>query len=165
MDATTESTRQAVSQRVGALVDVFETIIYAIAFLLLVAAAVLVVIGGGEAVVQAVSHKVDTLQGGVLVLDRVLMVLIIAEIAATLRAVLLYHEIAAEPFLFIGLIACVRRILIVTAASEQVHSDKELDRLLFELGALGLLIIGIAAAIFMIRYSARRASPSDGDHG
>ena len=97
----------------------------------------LVVIGGGEAVMQAATHKVNTLQGGVLVLDRVLMVLIIAEIAATLRAVLLYHEIAAEPFLFIGLIACVRRILIVTAASEQVHSDKELDRLLFELGALG----------------------------
>jgi uncharacterized membrane protein YbhN (UPF0104 family) len=85
MDATTEPTRHALSQRVGALVDVFETIIYAIAFLLLVAAAVLVVIGGGEAVVQAVSHKVNTLQGGVLVLDRVLMVLIIAEIAATLR--------------------------------------------------------------------------------
>ncbi len=104
------------SQRVGALVDSFETVIYAIAFLLLVSAAVLVVIGGAEAVVQAASHKVNTLQGGVLVLDRVLMVLIIAEIAATLRAVLLYHEIAAEPFLFIGLIACVRRILIVTAA-------------------------------------------------
>ena len=86
------------------------------------------------------------------------MVLIIAEIAATLRAVLLYHEIAAEPFLFIGLIACVPRILIVTAATEQVHSDKELNRLLFELGALGLLVIGIAAAIFMIRCSTARSS-------
>jgi hypothetical protein len=52
----------------------------------------------------------------------------------------------------------VRAILIVTAASEQGHSDKELDRLLFELGALGLLVIGIAAAIFMIRYSSRRAA-------
>jgi hypothetical protein len=92
MDAKIEPTRHALSQRVGALVDVFETLIYATAFLLLVAAAVLVVIGGGEAVLQAVTHKVNTLQGGVLVLDRVLMVLIIAEIAATLRAVLLYHE-------------------------------------------------------------------------
>src|ERR1700674_4790991 len=111
MDTTSAATRPRLSQRVGALVDSFETVVYAIAFLLLVAAAVLVVIGGVEAVVQAGSHKVNTLQGGVLVLDRVLMVLIIAEIAATLRAVLLYHEIAAEPFLFIGLIACVRRIL------------------------------------------------------
>ena len=149
------------SHRVGALVDAFETVIYAIAFLLLVAAAVLVVIGGAQAVVEAASHKVNTLQGGVLVLDRVLMVLIIAEIAATLRAVLLYHEIAAEPFLFIGLIACVRRILIVTAATEEVHSDKDLNRLLLELGALGLLVIGIALAIFMIRASSKRTATAD----
>ena len=154
MDARSEPTKTGWSNRIGGLVDGFETVAYTIAFLLLMAAAVLVVIGGGDAVIDAVRHKVDTLQGGVLVLDRVLMVLIIAEIAATLRAVLLYHEIAAEPFLFIGLIACVRRILIVTAATEQVHSDKELNRLLFELGALGLLVIGIAAAIFMIRRSA-----------
>src|SRR5277367_4920596 len=158
MDAKSADTRPRLSHRVGALVDVFETVIYAIAFLLLVAAAILVVIGGAEAVVQAAEHKVNTLQGGVLVLDRVL---IVAEIAATLRAVLLYHEIAAEPFLFIGLIACVRRILIVTAQTEQVHSDKQLNRLLLELGALGLLVIGIAAAIFMIRVSTKRAASAD----
>src|ERR1700719_752900 len=162
MDASSEPTRRGMSQRIDALVDGFETVIYAIAFALLVAAAVLVVIGGGEAVMQAATHKVNTLQGGVLLLDRVLMVLIIAEIAATLRAVLLYHEIAAEPFLFIGLIACVRRILIVTAATEQVHSDQQLNPLPLELGALGLLVIGIAAAIFMIRFSSRRAAPTGG---
>jgi uncharacterized membrane protein (DUF373 family) len=165
MDANSADTRPRLSHRVGALVDGFETVIYAIAFLLLVAAAILVVIGGAEAVVQAVEHKVNTLQGGVLVLDRVLMVLIVAEIAATLRAVLLYHEIAAEPFLFIGLIACVRRILIVTAQTEQVHSDKQLNRLLLELGALGLLVIGIAAAIFMIRVSTKRVAHADSDDG
>src|SRR5580693_9988166 len=165
MDAKSATTRPRLSHRVGALVDGFETIVYATAFLLLVAAAVLVVIGGIQEVMQAATHKVATLQGGVLVLDRVLMVLIIAEIAATLRAVLVYHQIAAEPFLFIGLIACVRRILAVTAQTEQVHSDKQLDRLLLELGALGLLVIGIAAAIFMIRVSTKRAAHADSDDG
>jgi uncharacterized membrane protein (DUF373 family) len=165
MDADSTDARPTLSHRVGALVDSFETLVYAMAFLLLIAAAVLVVIGGGQAVLQAATHKVPTLQGGVLVLDRVLMVLIIAEIAATLRAVLLYHEIAAEPFLFIGLIACVRRILIVTAATEQVHSDKDLNRLLLELGALGLLVIGIAVAIFLVRFSGRRAAPAESHDG
>src|ERR1700761_5137659 len=160
MEETSRAERTGLSHRVGVMVHGFENMVYGIAFLLLVAAAVMIVIGGADAVVQAATHKTNTLQGSVLVLDRVLMVLIIAEIAATLRAVLLYHEIAAEPFLFIGLIACVRRILIVTAATEQVHSDKELTRLLLELGALGLLVIGIAAAIFMIRRSAPRAAPT-----
>src|ERR1700751_1004671 len=165
MDAKRPTTRPRLSHRVGALVDGFETIVYATAFLLLVAAAVLVVIGGIQEVMQAATQKVATLQGGVLVLDRVLMVLIIAEIAATLRAVLVYHQIAAEPFLFIGLIACVRRILIVTAATEQMHSDKELTRLLLALGALGLLVIGIATAIFLLRFSGRRAAPAEGHDG
>jgi uncharacterized membrane protein (DUF373 family) len=165
MDAKSATSPRRLSHRVGALVDSFETIVYAIAFLLLVSAAVLVVIGGVQEVVQAATHKVGTLQGGVLVLDRVLLVLIIAEIAATLRGVLLYHEIAAEPFLFIGLIACVRRILIATAATEQVHSDKDLNRLLLELGALGLLVIGIALAIFLVRFSGHRAAPTRGDDG
>jgi uncharacterized membrane protein (DUF373 family) len=165
MDATSPTERTGLSHRVGVMVHGFENVVYGIAFLLLVAAAVMIVIGGGEAIVQAAAHKVGTLQGSVLVLDRVLMVLIIAEIAATLRAVLLYHEIAAEPFLFIGLIACVRRILIVTAATEQVQSDQELNRLLLELGALGLLVIGIAAAIFMLRFSGRRPASAEGHDG
>jgi uncharacterized membrane protein (DUF373 family) len=165
MDATSPTERTGLSHRVGVMVHGFENVVYGIAFLLLVAAAVMIVIGGGEAIVQAAAHKVGTLQGSVLVLDRVLMVLIIAEIAATLRAVLLYHEIAAEPFLFIGLIACVRRILIVTAATEQVQSDQELNRLLLELGALGLLVIGIAAAIFMLRFSSRRPASAEGHDG
>jgi uncharacterized membrane protein (DUF373 family) len=165
METRSPAERTGLSHRVGVMVHGFETMVYGIAFLLLVSAAVLIVIGGAEAVVQAATHKVSTLQGSVLVLDRVLMVLIIAEIAATLRAVLLYHEIAAEPFLFIGLIACVRRILIVTAATEQVHSNQELNRLLLELGALGLLVIGIAAAIFLLRFSLRRAAPGDGGDG
>jgi uncharacterized membrane protein (DUF373 family) len=165
MEPTRRAERTGLSHRIGVLVHGFETVVYAIAFLLLVAAAVMVMIGGGEAVVQAATHKVSTLQGSVLVLDRVLMVLIIAEIAGTLRNVLLYHEIAAEPFLFIGLIASVRRILMVTAAAEQPQSDRALNRLLLELGALGLLVIGIAAAIFLLRFSARRAEPTDGDDG
>ena len=162
MDAKSPQTRAGLSHHVGVLVDGFETVAYGIAFLLLVSAAIMVVIGGAGAVVQAATHKVSTLQGSVLILDRVLMVLIIAEIAATLRTVLLRHEIAAEPFLFIGLIASVRRILMVTAEAEHPHSDQELNRLLLELGALGLLVIGMAAAIFLIRFSARRAAPSDG---
>jgi uncharacterized membrane protein (DUF373 family) len=165
MEARSPTARTGLSHRVGVWVHGFETVVYGIAFLLLVAAAVMVVIGGGEAVVQAATHKVSTLQGSVLALDRVLMVLIIAEIAATLRTVLLYHEIAAEPFLFIGLIASVRRILMVTAAAEQPQSDQALNRLLLELGALGLLVIGIAAAIFLLRFSVRRPAPTVADDG
>ena len=144
---------------VAMLVNRFEEVIYGIAFLLLAAAAVLVVIGTLGAVIQAVTRHMSTLEGGVLVLERTLLILIIAELAYTLRTDFLHHEIAAEPFLYIGLIATVRRMLIVTAAFEQPHSDPELNRLLLELGVLALLVLAIAAAIFLIRYGAWKFVP------
>ncbi|MET8428333.1 phosphate-starvation-inducible PsiE family protein [Nocardia sp. NPDC004860] len=134
------------------LVRRFEEVIYGIAFLLLAAAAVFVVIGTFGAVIQVVTRQVSTLEGGVLVLERTLLTLIIAELAYTLRTDFLHHEIAAEPFVYIGLIATVRRMLIVTAEFEKPQSDRELNRLLLELGVLALLLLAIAAAIFLIRY-------------
>ena len=115
--------------------------------------------GTVEAVIQAVRGQVSALEGGALVLDRILLTLIIAELAYTLRTDLLRHEIAAEPFLFIGLIAAVRRILIVAAEFEQPQSNQALNRLLLELGALALLVLAIAAAIFLIRYSGWKFVP------
>jgi presenilin-like A22 family membrane protease len=144
---------------VGMLVNRFEEAIYGIAFLLLAAAAVLVVIGTFGAVIQVVTRQVSTLEGGVLVLERTLLTLIIAELAYTLRTDFLHHEIAAEPFLYIGLIATVRRMLIVTAEFEQPQSDQELNRLLLELGVLALLVLAIAAAIFLIRYGVWKFVP------
>ena len=133
----------------------FEVALYAIAVVGLAAAAVLVVIGGVQAVIRAATSKATALEAGVLLLDHILLVLIIAELAYTIRSVQ-YHEIAVEPFLFIGLIATIRRVLIVTAQLEQPQSDQALNRLLLQLGVLGLLVLAIAAAIFMIRYSARQ---------
>jgi uncharacterized membrane protein (DUF373 family) len=70
----------------------------------------------------------------------------------TLRFVLRTHEIAVEPFLFIGLIAVVRRILIVTAQFERPASaGRALTNLLLELGLLGFLALALAASLFLIR--------------
>jgi hypothetical protein len=50
-------------------------------------------------------------------------------------------------------------MLIVTAEFEQPQSDKELNRLLLELGVLALLVLAIAAAIFLIRYGGWKFVP------
>src|SRR5450759_4309480 len=90
------------------------------------------------------------------VLDRILLTLIVAELVYTLRFVLRTHEIVVEPFLYIGLIAVVRRILIVTAEFERTSlSGRALTNLLLELGLLGLLVPALAAAIFLVRRADR----------
>jgi uncharacterized membrane protein (DUF373 family) len=52
----------------------------------------------------------------------------------TIGIVVREREIVAEPLLLIGLIAVVRRILLVTAEAEQTIGTKKLLNLVIELG-------------------------------
>lgn len=130
----------------------FEAFLYAAVAILLAAAAVFVLIGTAHELAHAVSTSAGAVDTGVTVLDRILLLLIIAELAYTLRFVLRTHKIAVEPFLFIGLIAVVRRILIVTAQFERLPSTgRLLTNFLLELGLLGFLALALAIAVRLIR--------------
>jgi uncharacterized membrane protein (DUF373 family) len=135
----------------GGLVG-FELVLYVAVGILLAVASVFVLIGTVHELVHAISARLGGVDTGVIVLDRVLLLLIIAELVYTLRFVLRTHEIAVEPFLFIGLIAVVRRILIVTAQFERpVSAGRALTNLLLELGLLGFLALALAASLYLIR--------------
>jgi uncharacterized membrane protein (DUF373 family) len=130
----------------------FEAFLYGAVALLLAAAAVLVLVGTVHELAHAISTNAGAVDIGVGVLDRILLLLIIAELAYTLRFVLRTHTIAVEPFLFIGLIAVVRRILIVTAQFERLPSGgRILTNFLLELGLLGFLALSLAVAVRLIR--------------
>jgi uncharacterized membrane protein (DUF373 family) len=130
----------------------FETLLYAAVGLLLVTAAVFVLVGTVHEIAHAISTSAGAVNTAVTVLDRVLLTLIIAELLYTLRFVLRTHEIVVEPFLFIGLIAVVRRILIVTAQFERLPSGgRQLTNLLLELGLLGFLAVALAVAVKLVR--------------
>jgi uncharacterized membrane protein (DUF373 family) len=136
----------------------FEGILYAAVGLLLAVAAVLVLGATVSDVVSDLRNGTNAVQVTVLILDRILLTLIVAELVFTLRFVLRTHEIVAEPFLFIGLIAVVRRILIVTAELERLSpSGRQLTNTLLELGLMAVLTFALAGAIFLIRRSDRRA--------
>ena len=128
--------------------------LYLIVGLLLLVAAVFVVIGTVSGLVGAVRHHSGAVDAGVIVLDRILLALIVAELLHTLRWVVLRGEIVVEPFLFIGLIAVVRRILILTAEFEhQSPSGRAFTNQLIEFGLLGALVLAFAVAIYLVRRS------------
>jgi len=130
----------------------FETLLYAAVGLLLATAAVFVLVGTVHEIAHAISTSAGAVSTAVTVLDRVLLTLIIAELLYTLRFVLRTHEIVVEPFLFIGLIAVVRRILIVTAQFERLPpGGRPLTNFLLELGLLGFLAIALAVAVKLVR--------------
>src|ERR1019366_7890681 len=96
-----------------------EQVLYVIVGLLLLAAAVLVVVGTVTELIDAINTHQNAVNTGVVVLERILLTLIVAELLHTLRFVVVRGQIVVEPFLFVGLIAVVRRILIVTAELER----------------------------------------------
>jgi uncharacterized membrane protein (DUF373 family) len=62
------------------------------------------------------------------------------------------HEIAVEPFLYIGIIAVVRRVLIVTAQFERSpQTGRALTNTLLEFGLLGVLVPALALAVWLVR--------------
>lgn len=131
-----------------------EEALYIIVGLLLLAAAVLVVVGTITGLVSSIRTHQGAVNIGVVLLDRILLTLIVAELLHTLRFVVLRGEIVVEPFLFVGLIAVVRRILIITAELErQTPGGRALTNQLLELGLLGVLALALAIAIYLVRRS------------
>ncbi|MGH3146623.1 MAG: hypothetical protein ACRDTR_12575, partial [Rubrobacter sp.] len=60
------------------------------------------------------------------------------------------HEVRAGPFLLIGLIAVIRRILAVTASIEQSLGTPQFRDLLYELGVLTVLVVALAVALYFV---------------
>jgi uncharacterized membrane protein (DUF373 family) len=131
-----------------------EEVLYIIVGIVLLAAGVLVVIGTVSGLVHEIRTGQSSVGIGILLLDRILLMLIVAELIHTLRFVVLRGRIVVEPFLFVGLIAVVRRVLIITAELEQqTPGGRALTNQLLELGLLGFLALTLAVSIFLIRRS------------
>ncbi len=134
--------------------------VYIVVGLLLIVAAIGVTVGTVEELVNGIRDGTDPVTIGLLVLDRILLLLIVAELLHTLRIVLYEGDIHAEPFLLVGLIAVVRRVVVVTAQVEQ-SSGRPLTNLLLELGMLALLAFAFGAAIFLLRRGEAHGSSSE----
>jgi uncharacterized membrane protein (DUF373 family) len=95
------------------------------------------------------------LNGGVVVelIEQLLLILLVVEILYTVQVSFREHTLAPEPFLLIGLIAGVRRVLVITAElAEKRNQTEELFRfLMIELGVLTLLILALVASVMMLR--------------
>jgi uncharacterized membrane protein (DUF373 family) len=83
------------------------------------------------------------------VLDRVLLVFIFAELLHSIRVILEEDRILVEPFLLIGIIAVIRRILIASAETTLYGSAEEFQRLTIELGVLSALVIALGISFYL----------------
>jgi uncharacterized membrane protein (DUF373 family) len=86
-------------------------------------------------------------------LDQVLLILMIVEILYTVQVSFREHTLVAEPFLIVGLIAAVRRVLILTAEFSKPAEVVEaaFRNAMFELGLLTVLILALVFSLFLVK--------------
>jgi uncharacterized membrane protein (DUF373 family) len=94
---------------------------------LLIVAAILLVSGVSDFVHALSVAKVLSAQSvtaaGIALLDEVLLVLILIEILHTVVLSLQSHRLVAQPFIIVGLVAVIRKILFVLSGQKQVATS------------------------------------------
>jgi len=96
------------------------------------------------------------------ILNSTLLVMMIMEIVYTVTLSIESHKLVAEPFLIVGAIAAIRRMLVITAQSTSIESNiPAFQNTLLELALLAVTIILIAWAIYILRTSQKFLPPDD----
>jgi phosphate starvation-inducible membrane PsiE len=91
------------------------------------------------------------------ILNTVLLVMMTMEIVYTVAISLKSHTLNAEPFLIIGSIAGIRRMLVITATSTESEANPAVfHNTLVELGLLAGTVVAMAVAICILRFSQRK---------
>jgi len=101
-------------------------------------------------------------------LDRILLVLLVIELLYTVRVSFRERAILPEPFLLAGLIAAVRRVLVLTAEYGERHGRPDLSRQDFvtELLALtGLILVLVLSLVLLRKADAARPAGLTGSSG
>ncbi len=103
----------------------------------------------------------------VITIDRLLFVLMLIEILHTVRVSFRSGTLVCEPFLIVGLIASIRRVLVITLESSQANQPgkwtpetaAQLHATMQELVVLGGLILVMVISIYILRFSNRHTEP------
>jgi hypothetical protein len=91
----------------------------------------------------------------VTLLDRILLILLVIELLYTVQVSFREHALIPEPFLLVGLIAAIRRVLVLTAEFAQVQNKPEevFKHFIVELVVLTFLVITLVVSLILLRKS------------
>src|ERR1035441_43286 len=145
-----------------------EVVIYSVLAILLFITALATIANAGKMLWEGLGHwtiATETLR----VLDQLLVVLMLVEILHTVRISIRSHFLVTEPFLVVGLIASIRRILVITLEAATLtkggtwstEGASIFRASMTELGLLGLLILILVFSITLLRRFAPAPSPKN----
>ncbi len=152
------------------LIHKVEQIVYIVVAVLLVMALALA-LSGATAIIWTGMAEFTATEPVYRIIDRLLFVLMLVEILHTVHASIRTGTLLCEPFLIVGLIACIRRVLVITLETSQITQPEKWDPAklplfqsnMVELGVLAALIAVLVGSIRLMRPSERPTMTEDDD--
>jgi uncharacterized membrane protein (DUF373 family) len=142
-----EEERQRVADRVLGAVE--DAVYWAIAVVLVIGSVALLV-AQFNTMLRLRSAPASTVM--LEILDGLLLIFIFVELLYAVRACLRSHEIVAEPFLIVGILAGIKEIVVLSVeAATLLEKGPEFSRAIVEIGVLGAVVLVLALAAFVLR--------------
>ena len=144
-----------VARPVNRALELAENGVYTLAGLLLIAGAVIVL---GAIVYHLAADVGDGAESAVTeALDGLLLVFILLELLAAVRATMVEHKLVAEPFLVVGIIAAIKEIVVaaVDAKTKKGENSAAFDEAMVEIGVLGGIVLVLALSALLVRRKER----------
>ena len=136
-----------------------EVVIYSVLAVLLGVTTFVTIATAGQILWAGLSHWTIAAQT-LKVLNQLLIVLMLVEILHTVRISIRSHILVTEPFLVVGLIASIRRILVITLEAATLTKEGSwategangiFHSSMIELGLLGVLVLVLVVSIVLLR--------------
>lgn len=86
-------------------------------------------------------------------LDTLLLVFIITEIIHTIRVVIDEKILISEPFLVVGIVAAIRRLVVVSAEAKELFGTADFADAMVEMGVLTGAVLALGLTIFLLRHT------------
>jgi uncharacterized membrane protein (DUF373 family) len=142
-----EEDRQRVADRVLGMLE--DGVYWAIA-VVLVAGSVALLVAQFNTMLRLRNTPVSTVM--IEILDGLLLIFIFVELLYAVRSCLRSHEIVAEPFLIVGILAGIKEIVVLSVeAATLLEKGPEYARAVVEIGVLGGVVLVLALAAFVLR--------------
>lgn len=152
-EAEDEEERQRFADRALGLAE--DAIYWAIA-VVLVAGSVTLVIAQFNVMLRLRSVPATTIM--LELLDGLLLIFIFVELLYAVRTSLRSREISAEPFLIVGILACIKEIVVLSVeAAKRLEEGPAFSRAIVEVGVLGGVVLVLTTSIFVLRLQRRDA--------
>jgi len=155
------TTREPLARPADRALNVAENAVYALAGGLLAVGALVVLAAAAYRLALDLDDGVKTAITEAL--DGLLLVFILLELLAAVRATITERRLVAEPFLVAGIIAAIKEIIVfaLEAQEDRGTAGAAFDDAMTAIGVLGGVVLLLAVAMFLVRRKEREPREED----